>query len=571
MRWLLRASVLLALTGCHAYSLDVDGRIEQRAAQPTDVQPVLPAPAPPVQPPPMVDKGKPLTMMDRLKVPEPLPGAKAPDIRLPAASAPRAEIDAAIKKQFPPLPAFPKLPAAQPGPLALADLQQMALRGNPRIRQAHLEVDAARGVALQAGLYPNPLIGYESSSIGQGQGVGLPTTAGQQGGFVEQTIKTGGKLRLARSAALADVQIAEANLKAAETDVQSRVRAGYFAVLSARENYVVNKALADLTDEVYNVLLVQLQAGEVAGYEPMQIRVLALQARGQLVQSYNRYSAAWKQLAAALGTPTMPLTELAGRIDMPVPHFEQEKVLAVVLAQHSDVIAAQLGVDKARFLLRLAEVQPIPDVLVHVAVQRDFTTPPFGAVANVSVGVPVPVWDRNQGHIQATRSRLQGAMQEQARVGNDLSARVAEAFERYDNNRVLLQLFKEQMLPNQVQAFRAAVVRHYVDKGGDKGIPYNDVITAQQTLAGLVGNYLTTLSDQWTAVVDIGNLLQTKDLFQIQQSDEVAPVPNVQEIIQDGIRRRAGHVRTRRISFTPVLRIASKSLARRFRASGTPL
>ena len=396
----------------------------------------------------------------------------------------------------------------------------MALRSNPRIHQAHLEADAARGIALQAGLHPNPLVGYESSSVGQGQGVGLPTTAGQQGGFIEQTIKTAGKLKLARLAAQADVQIAEQNLTQAETDVQARVRAGYFAVLSARENHLVNKTLADLTDEVYNVLLVQLQAGEVAGYEPMQIRVLALQARGQLVQSYNRYTTAWKQLAVALGAPALPLTELAGRIDMPVPHFEQNKVLAQVLSQHTEVISAQFGVDKGRTLLRLAEVQPIPDVTVHVSVQKDYTTPPFGAIANVSVGVPVPFWDRNQGNIQAARSLLQRAMQEQQRVRNDLTGRVAEAFERYDNSRALLQMYKDQMLPNQVQAFRAAVARHAAI---DKSVSYNDVVTAQQSLAGLVSSYLTTLSDQWTAVVDIAALLQTSDLFQIQQTDEVAP------------------------------------------------
>ena len=65
--------------------------------------------------------------------------------------------------------------------------------------------------------------------------------------------------------------------------------------------------MTELTDELYNVLLVQLSVGEVAPYEPMQIRVLAAQSRGTLVQAHNRYVAAWKQLAATLGTPGMPL------------------------------------------------------------------------------------------------------------------------------------------------------------------------------------------------------------------------------------------------------------------------
>src|SRR5262249_3445270 len=144
-------------------------------------------------------------------------------------------------------------------------------------------------------------------------------------------------------------------------------RKGYFDVLSAQKNFETTLALTQLIDELYNVLLLQFQVGEVAAYEPMQIRVLAVQARGGLVQSYNRYARAWKQLAATLGTPNEPLTALAGRIDMAVPQFDQEAVLAFVLANNTELRSAQIAIDKARFQVRLEEVQPYPNPNVHVA------------------------------------------------------------------------------------------------------------------------------------------------------------------------------------------------------------
>ena len=114
---------------------------------------------------------------------------------------------------------------------------------------------------------------------------------------------------------------------------------------------------------------------------------------------------------------------------------------------------------------------------------------------------------------------------------------MADAFERYDNNRTLLELYKKDILPNQVQAFRAAVARHAAV--ADKSVSYNDVVTAQQTLATLINSYLGALNDQWTSVVDIAHLLQTRDLFQMQPFDEVAPVPDIEEII-------GGHLRHHR-------------------------
>src|SRR5438270_2881569 len=40
-------------------------------------------------------------------------------------------------------------------PLGLPDLEQLALQNNPTLKQAALQVEAARGKALQAGLSPN--------------------------------------------------------------------------------------------------------------------------------------------------------------------------------------------------------------------------------------------------------------------------------------------------------------------------------------------------------------------------------------------------------------------------------
>src|SRR5207237_1959391 len=115
-------------------------------------------------------------------------------------------------------------------------------------------------------------------------------------------------------------------------DVMTQVRHGYFAVLVAQENIKVSRALVRFTDEVYRLQVEQLQEGQAAAYEPLQLRVLAIQARNALVQARQRYLAAWKGLAAALGLPAMPLTELAGRVDMPLPLFEYDKALGQLLA-----------------------------------------------------------------------------------------------------------------------------------------------------------------------------------------------------------------------------------------------
>ena len=81
-----------------------------------------------------------------------------------------------------------------PASLTLSDLEQMAAQNNPTLSQAGAKVEAARGRALQSGLYPNPTVGY------LGDRIGAAGTAGEmQGLFIDQTIVTAGKLRLNRA------------------------------------------------------------------------------------------------------------------------------------------------------------------------------------------------------------------------------------------------------------------------------------------------------------------------------------------------------------------------------------
>src|SRR5882757_8878661 len=90
----------------------------------------------------------------------------------------------------------PKAASGQEQGLGLAELERMALAGNPTLAQAQANSRVAAGQARQAGLYPNPTVGYYGDEIRGGYSGG-----GKQGGFVSQTIVTGGKLGAARRVA----------------------------------------------------------------------------------------------------------------------------------------------------------------------------------------------------------------------------------------------------------------------------------------------------------------------------------------------------------------------------------
>ena len=72
----------------------------------------------------------------------------------------------------------------------------------------------------------------------------------------------------------------------------------------------VNDALTQFADRVYRIQAKRVAAGQAAAYEPLQLRVLAVQAQTQLIQSNQQYVAAWRKLALTLNSPEMAPTAL---------------------------------------------------------------------------------------------------------------------------------------------------------------------------------------------------------------------------------------------------------------------
>src|SRR5262249_8316213 len=129
----------------------------------------------------------------RLQVPSELPGAGTPRVTLPPTTAPPKEREAAIDRLFPELPPLGPDPLPCPGPegqpLALTELQRLAMSNSPLIRQAAADVEAAKGAWIQAGAYPNPSIGWAQDEVGTG--INGPSELGLA---FSQTFILGGKL-----------------------------------------------------------------------------------------------------------------------------------------------------------------------------------------------------------------------------------------------------------------------------------------------------------------------------------------------------------------------------------------
>ncbi len=453
------------------------------------------------------DSGELKNPQRRFKIPAELPGANAAPLVMPPMDATQsAEQRRSLAETL-----FPEVSAAKDstarvadaGDLTLAAFQQMALENSPVIRQAAANVENARGAAVQAGLYPNPTVGYEGDTIGTAR------TAGYNGIFFTQEFVTAGKLSLKQNAALNEMQATQADLRKARISLASNVRRNYFIVLIAQERLRFSRSIAKLSNEVYKAQIDLVTGGESAPYEPLQLRVFAVQARNNVVLATNGLDGSWRQLAATIGLPYMARQTVAGSVETLTPAVDYD-TLITILQRHTDLSAANLRIASSRNSLRLAEVQPIPNITVYSAFQHDATTPLSDYSTNVQVSAPVPVFNRNQGNIASAHADLVRAEQNLNDTNNKLMSSLADAYSRFTSSRTISESYRTELLPDQVRVYRGVYDRFLID---GQSIDFAQVVVAQQTLATVVTSYLQSLNDVWTATVDLAELLQVDDLM----------------------------------------------------------
>ena len=124
-------------------------------------------------------------------------------------------------------------------------------------------------------------------------------------------------------------------------------------------------------------------------------------------------------------------------------------------------------------------------------------------VANVQVGIPIPIFDRNQGNIRSAEAEWVAACNEVRRLELDLQDQLAVAYRRYANARQQADRYGQRMVP------RAARSLKLVTDGYQTGqVQYLTLLTAQQTYLQVNLSYLDSLRELRTsaAIID-GQLL----------------------------------------------------------------
>jgi cobalt-zinc-cadmium efflux system outer membrane protein len=399
--------------------------------------------------------------------------------------------------------------------LTLQQLEQMALENNPTLAQSAAEVREAAGREQQSGLYPNPTVGYQGEQIRGGVQRG-----GEQGFFVSQDIVLGGKLGLNRRVREQEKKQAESEAEEQKLRVLNGVRLAYYRALASQEMVDVRHELGKIASDAVQTSHQLANVGQADQPDVLQAEVESEQADLAVTMAEQNQLRVWRELGAAVGKPSLKMTHLDGRLEE-APEDSPDQWLQAIVEESPAVKIARAGVVKAEASLARARKESIPDLQLRAGMQQnrelDATSGrPIGLQGFADAGVEIPLFNRNQGNVEAARAEVERSREEVQRIQLVLRDRAASLLENYSNSRMAVERYRERMLPRARKAYDL-----YKTSYQQMAASYPQVLIAQRTLFQLQTDYIQALEGLWTNAIALKGFMLTDGLEGPTRAGEV--------------------------------------------------
>ena len=393
---------------------------------------------------------------------------------------------------------LPGLPTT--GKTTFREYMQRVEASNLDLAAQSFNVPISEAQLLAARIYPDPVfqVGYEGDVSGQRQ-------ATTYGGDLSQTILLGGKIGARTDAANATLQTNQAQLSDFLRNLRARAANSYIDAVTGllmlqRESKALERA-----QQLVELNTRRLEANKVSEDDVMRARINELEERGQVIRSESSLHQTLIAMAALAGDESVAgLVVPTGRLQIPARQFSLGALVAKAASSRSDVLAAARQLDSARAEYQLAKANRVPDLTVggayaHVTRVTNPTDPsPAWDSLGVSLSIPIPLSDLNQGPLQAAYYSLLQAEKASQAVKLRATAEVRSAYERYTLSQVVVGQFADEMLRDSDQVYKLRLLK--LQKNTATLV---ELLDAHHAVNQLYFDYYSALNEQAKALVSL--------------------------------------------------------------------
>ena len=290
--------------------------------------------------------------------------------------------------------------------ITLAEALARALERSPELRPYDPGRRALEAERLQAGLLPNPAISVELENFA-GSGEVTGTKALETTLALSQLVELGGKRSRRVGVVEGELGTFDAEYAVARLDVLAETAIRVTDVAEAQAQVELADHAIELVERTRTAVERRVRAGATSTAERNRTEIALIRARLDAQRARSELETKRASLAAMWGDTSPDFAQVVGDLAQ-IPDLVEFAPLAEKLMNSPELLkfAAERRLRESE--LALARAKRVPDFVISAGPRFLNESDDTALVAGLSL--PLPVFDRNQGEIAATKGRVARAV-----------------------------------------------------------------------------------------------------------------------------------------------------------------
>ncbi|KAF2338866.1 TolC family protein [Flavobacterium ginsenosidimutans] len=321
--------------------------------------------------------------------------------------------------------------------VTLQDCESQFLKKNLYLLASQYNIDASKALTIQARIWDNPTITAELNAYNPERDKFFDIgKEGQKAFSIEQLIYLGGKKRNEVKLAQTNTQLAELQFNDLLRTLKFQLRKSFYTVYYNSKNLEnTDKQLAHIEDLI-NSYSVQAQKGNIPLKDVVRLQSLYLNFKNERLEVINNNIEEQANLKLLLNETenVIPVVSKDDSnkylkiIDFDLKSFEEQAI-----ANRPDYLAKQKEIDANELNVKWQKSLSVPDITLGA--NYDQRSGAFNKEANVSIGIPLPLWNKNKGNIKYAQTILEQSKVEKQNFELQLQTEITSAWTKWDESR----------------------------------------------------------------------------------------------------------------------------------------
>lgn len=348
------------------------------------------------------------------------------------------------------------LSALTAAPLTLSKEQAVvrALQQNPALNAARTTIDRAQGNRLQAGRWQNPelSIDYATDQTFNNEGEHAYSV-----GF-EQRFPVTNRLRLQKAIAEDEIELAQAEVANQVRLLTREVEASVAEATALEAQMKLRDERLELNRTFAQFMESRIETGEVSSVETNQVQIELYAVEQEKQELSNALLLELAKLKQLIGTDVDTELRLTHQFELPAALPQLTSLTQQTLMEHPEYRMKALLYRISDRRISVAKAERWADIAVRVFFEEERGVDDPGGLGidrffGVGVSIPLPLLDRKEGAIQASRAEQRQLKYELDRVGLEVRSeartqglRAANLYQQaHDYDQSLTQLVEKNL------------------------------------------------------------------------------------------------------------------------------